>query len=267
MERARSLETFLRAPVGRWILAAPTALVYCASSELGGCTAWGRPTRDDVERMLAAFVAYRSAAVAARVDLVLDGRGIEGADPEAFAYLLSWLGAHRADLVDRVRLQYGVINDGMIGVLLAGILPVLGETHDFRVVRDARDAFRALSAGGDAICDELEGLVAEARAVPRELRELRELLRSGSRGATIERAATSLRVSVRSLQRALAESDTTFRDEVRDARFEEARALLVEGDEKIATIARRVGVSENALTLLVRQKTGATPAELRKQHR
>src|ERR1700677_1459415 len=106
MERARSLETFLRAPVGRWILAAPTALVYCASPELGGCTAWGRPTRDDVERMLAAFVAYRSAAVAARVDLVLDARGIEGADPEAFAYLLSWLGAHRADLVDRVRLQY-----------------------------------------------------------------------------------------------------------------------------------------------------------------
>ena len=212
-------------------------------------------------------MAYRSAAVAARVDLVLDGRGIEGVDPEAFAHLLSWLGAQRADLVARIRLQYGVINDGMIGVLLAGILPVLGETHVFRVVRDARDAFRALSAHGDAICDELEGLVAQARDVPRELRELRDLLRSGSRGATIERAATSLRVSVRSLQRALAESDTTFRDEVRDARFEEARALLVSGDEKISTIARRMGVSENALTQLVRHKTGVTPAELRKQHR
>jgi AraC-like DNA-binding protein len=267
MERARSLETFLRAPVGRWILASPVAIVFCASPELGGCIAWGRPTRDDVERLLAAFAVYQSAAVAARVDLVLDGRGIEGVDPEAMAHLLSWLGAHRTGLVDRVRLQYGVIHDGLIGLLLAGILPAVGETHVFRVVRDPRDAFRALSAQGDAICDELEGLVAQARAVPRELRELRDLLRSGSRGATIERAAASLRVSVRSLQRALAESDTTFRDEVRDARFEEARALLVGGDEKISTIARRVGVSENALIQLVRLKTGVTPAELRKQHR
>jgi AraC-like DNA-binding protein len=212
-------------------------------------------------------VAYRSTGVAPRVDIVLDGRGIEGVDPEALAFLLSWLGAERASLVDRIRLQYGVIHDGMVGLLLAGILPTVGETHDFRVVRDPREAFRALSAQGDAICRELEGLVAQARAVPRELRELRELLRSGSRGATIERAAASLRVSVRSLQRALAESDTTFRDEVRDARFEEARALLVGGDEKVSAIAHRVGVSENALTQLVRLKAGVTPAELRKQHR
>jgi len=267
MERARSHQTFLRAPVGRWLLASPVTLVFCASPELAGCIVWGRPTRDDVERLLAAFMAYRNAAIAARVDVVLDGRGVEGVDPDALAYLLSWLGAHRAELVDRIRLQYGVIHDGMIGVLLAGILPVLGETHVFRVVRDARDAFGALSTDGGAICAELEALVAQARAVPRELRELRELLRSGSRGTTIEKAATSLRVSVRSLQRALAESDTTFRDEVRDARFAEIQGLLVGGDEKVATIARRVGISENALTRLVRDRTGVTPAELRRKHR
>ena len=267
MELARSIEAFLRAPVGRWLLASPATLVFCATPELGGCIAWGRPTRDDVERMFAALVAYRSAGVARRFVVVLDGRAIDGIDPHGLAYLLSWLRAHRAELVDRIRVQYGVIDEGLIGVLLAGILPVLGETHVFRVVRDPRDAFRALSANGDALCDELTALVADARATPRVLRGLRELLRSGSRGATIEQAAVSMSVSVRSLQRALAESGTTFRDEVRDARFAEIQALLVGGDEKVATIARRAGVSENALTQLVRDKTGMTPAELRKKHR
>src|SRR6185312_13971729 len=115
MERAPSLETFLRSPVGRWIPASPTAIVYCVSPELCGCIAWGRPTRDEVGRLLATFMAHRSPAVAPRFDVVLDGRGIEGADPEAFAHLLSWLATHRAELADRIRLQYGVINDGMIG--------------------------------------------------------------------------------------------------------------------------------------------------------
>jgi AraC-like DNA-binding protein len=270
MERARSADAFVRAPVGRWILASPTTLVFAASPELVGCFAWGRPAREDIEGMLAMFLALRSATVARSFDVVLDGSGIEGVDPAALACLLGWLTSHRAELVDRIRVQYGVIHDGMIGVLLAGILPVLGETHAFRVVRDPGEAFRALSTDGDAIFRELEALVTHARSTVPELRALRELLRSsasGSRGATIERAATTLGVSVRSLQRGLAESGTTFRDEVRDARFEEVQALLVGSDDKVATIARRAGISENALTQLVREKSGVTPAELRKRHR
>jgi AraC-like DNA-binding protein len=242
-------------------------VVYCASPVLLGCTAWGRPAVDDVERMLAAFEGYKSASVAHRFDVVLDGRAIEGVDPDALSVLLSWLAARRAELLDRLRVQYGVIADGMTGLLLSGILPMLGETHPFRVVRDTREALCALSTDGDAICDELDRVVAQARDTPKALRELRDLLRSGSRGATIERAARSLNVSVRSLQRTLAESGTTFRDEVRDARFAEVQALLVGSDDKVAAVARRVGVSENALTQLVREKTGVTPAELRKQHR
>jgi AraC-like DNA-binding protein len=267
MERAVSFDAFAINPVGRWILSSPTMLVFCASPVLAGCVAWGRPTPDDVSRTVAAFDAYKSAFVAHRFDVVLDGRAIDGIDPDALAVLLTWLGARRTELLDRLRVQYGVIADGMTGLLLSGILPMLGETHPFRVVRDTREALRALSTDGNAICDELDRLVGQARATPWELRELRELLRSGSRGATIERAAKSLKVSVRSLQRALAESGTTFRDEVRDARFAEVQALLVGGDDKVAAVARRVGVSENALTQLVREKAGVTPAELRKQHR
>jgi AraC-like DNA-binding protein len=267
VERSPSIAAFLRDPVGRWVLASPTALVFCVSRELGGCTAWGRPTRDDIDRMLGAFLAYRSAPLARRVDLVLDGRAIEGIDPDALAHLISWLGEQRTELLLRVRVQYGVIAEGMTGVLLAGILPVLGATHDFHVVRAPREAFRALSPDGDAICDEVETLVAHARETPRAVRELRDHLRSVSPGTSIENAARALHVSVRSLQRALSDSGTTFRDEVRDARFAEAQALLLGGDEKIATIARRVGLSENALTQLARDKTGLTPAELRKKHR
>jgi AraC-like DNA-binding protein len=267
VERSISVRAFLRDPVGRWVVAAPTMVVFCPARDLCGCTAWGRPSREDTARLLEVFGAFRHPSVAARFDLVLDGRAIEGVDPDALQALIAWLDACKSELAARVRVQYGVIADTLAGVTLAGILPVLGDTHAFRVVRDPRDAFRDLSPTGEAVADEVDAAVAVARGAPRELRELRDLLHARAGGATIQSAARALGVSVRTLQRLLREKGTTFRDEVRDARFDAARELLVHGDDKVAAIARRVGLSENALARLVRDRTGATPAELRKRHR
>ncbi len=260
------MSAFLRDPVGSWLVASPTAVVFCAASDLCGCTAWGRPSRADVERLLEVFGGFRHPKLAARFDVILDGRAIEGVDPDALQLLIAWLDERKTELAARVRVQYGVIADTLVGVTLAGILPVLGETHDYRVVRDPREAFRDLSPAWEALADEVDAAVAQARGAPRELRELRDLLRARA-AATIETAARALGVSVRTLQRVLQEGGTTFRDEVRDARFGAARELLVHGDDKVAAIARRVGLSENALARLVREKTGVTPAELRKRHR
>jgi AraC-like DNA-binding protein len=267
VERSISVRAFLRDPVGRWVVASPTMIVFCAAKDLCGCTAWGRPSREDTARLLEVFGGFRHPSIAPRFDVVLDGRAIEGIDPEALQALIAWLDACKSELAARVRVQYGVIADSLVGVTLAGILPVLGDTHAFRVVHDPKDAFRALSPAGEAIAEEVYAAVGVARGTPRELRELRDLLHARAGGATIQSAARALRVSVRTLQRLLRERGTTFRDEVRDARFDAARELLVHGDAKVAAIAGRVGLSENALARLVRDKTGATPAELRKRHR
>src|SRR5207253_1761655 len=81
MERAPTVESFLRDPLGRWVVPAPTAIVFCAHAELGGSIAWGRPTREDTERLLAVYEALHHPGIAERFDVVLDGRSIEGVDP------------------------------------------------------------------------------------------------------------------------------------------------------------------------------------------
>lgn len=267
MEQSPSVDQFLGDPVGRWVVASSTSVVFCAAPDLAGCVTWGRPTREETAAILRALDGVFHPSLAPRVDIILNGRDIEGIDPDALRTLLDWLVERKARLASRVRLQFGVIADGLVGVTLAGILPVLGEHHEFRVVRDAREAFRALSPAGDALCDEVEGIVATARGAPREIRELRDFLRSRATEATLEVAARALALSERTLQRILKDHGTTFTSELRDARFAVAYERLVQSDEKMIAVAARVGLSENALTQLVREKTGVTPAELRKRSR
>jgi hypothetical protein len=195
MERSPSVDQFLRSPVGRWVVPSPTSVVFCAAPDLAGGVTWGRPTREDTEAVLRAFEGMFHPSLASRIDIVLNGRDIEGIDPDALRLLMAWLLERRARIASRVRLQFGVVGDGVVGVTLAGILPVLGEHHEFRVVRDAREAFRALSPTGDALFDEVEGATALARGAPRELRELRDFLRARATEATLETAARALAVS------------------------------------------------------------------------
>ncbi len=266
VRRAATVESFLAEPVGHWVVPAPTAIVFCATPELSGSVTWGRPTREDSERTLAAYEAYLHPSIADRFDVMLDGRGIESVDPEALGCLLEWLGSRREVLTRRVRQQVGVIADTLTGVTLAGILPTLGQTHSFQVTRDRRAALAAIG-GDDALCDEVDAAVALVRSEPPPLRELRDLLRADAREASIDSVARALAISVRTLQRVLHESGTSFSDELREARFSLARELLTESDVKIAALARQLGLSENALTKLVRDRTGLTPMELRRRSR
>jgi AraC-like DNA-binding protein len=267
MERSPAVDHFLRNPIGRWVVSSSTSVVFCAAPNLAGGVIWGRPTREEAEAVLRGFDGVFHPSLASQIDIVLNGRDIEGVDPDALRLLLEWLLERRARLASRVRLQFGVIGDGLVGVTLAGILPVLGQHHEFRVVRDAREAFRALSPAGDALCDEIDAIVALARGAPRELRELRDFLRAHATEATLDIAARALAVSERTLQRVLKDHGTTFTNELRDARFTVAYERLIHSDEKMISVAGRVGLSENALTQLVREKTGVTPAELRRRSR
>src|ERR1700689_1313339 len=82
--------------------------------------------------------------------------------------------------------------------------------------------------------------------------------------ATIDDAAKTLSMSPRSLQRVLQQHGTSFHDEQTNARFAFAQTLLGAGDEKVASVARRIGCSERTLTTLFKERTGLTPSDWRK---
>jgi AraC-like DNA-binding protein len=265
--RAGSIEDFLREPFGRWVSSSATALVWCATPALCGALAWGRPTVEHAGALVSAFGGFQHPRMAERFDVVLDGSRLEGLDPDALTVLVSWLAEHRAELAARVRMQYSVRHEGLVGLTLTGILPVLGETHAFSLVDDLGETVAKLAPQEVGLADALQAALATMRDAPAELGALRDLLRSHRGAATLAEAARALAMSERALQRLLHGTGTSFRDEVRAARYAAAEALLVQGDDKVSVVARRVGLSENALSQLVRDLAGCTPAELRRRHR
>jgi AraC-like DNA-binding protein len=258
------LEAFIADPTDRWI-ALGSSVVWCASPSLGGSATWGRPNASHVVDVIRCYEALWSKALAERVDVILDARRTEGVDPDALATIVSWVLENRERIAKRIRVQIGVIPSGVHGITLAGILPALGETHAFRVERESIEAFRALAgADGDRLSEEVDALVREASGVSPELAALRDLVRERHASLTVEEAARALKSSTRSLQRILQTHGTSFQDEVRSARFERASELLRSTDDKVTTIAARVGITEGALTQLFRERTGSTPTEFRK---
>ena len=86
--------------------------------------------------------------------------------------------------------------------------------------------------------------------------------------ARLSRGARRLGRSERSLQRDLQQAGTTFRGELEAARVELARALLVDTDLKIDSVARKVGCASAAhFATLFRRVAGETPSAYRERHR
>jgi transcriptional regulator GlxA family with amidase domain len=86
--------------------------------------------------------------------------------------------------------------------------------------------------------------------------------------ASVERCATALAVSVRTLQRELTRAGTSFSDELRRARVAAAGELLRLADTKLEAIAARVGFGSSArMNEALRRELGVTARELRDRAR
>jgi transcriptional regulator GlxA family with amidase domain len=86
--------------------------------------------------------------------------------------------------------------------------------------------------------------------------------------AALQDAASELRISVRTLQRALSDAGSSFRRELARARVERAATLLAMTDDKVAAIARRVGcASTSHLWVLFRRFGLGSPIEYRQKLR
>jgi AraC-like DNA-binding protein len=203
----------------------------------------------------------------ARFDVVLDASAVVRVDAEMLESIVRWLGPHRAALIERVGLQASVAPRGLMGYVLTGILPLLGTSHPFRMFPSLHAAFADVAGNdGPSLAAELSRIALEAQGVDPTLSRLRDLLRDRRGDTDIHAAASQLAVSSRTLQRLLAASGTSFKDEQIEARLTIASELLAQGGAKIADVAGRVRVSERTLTTLFRSRRGCTPTEFRRAH-
>jgi AraC-like DNA-binding protein len=256
-------ESFAQSPAGRFTVTG-SSFVWCASPSLCGTFLWGQQTESETRGILQLFDRY-DLHMAGRFDVVLDSRGVERVDPRLLAILFSWLVAHREPLTVRIGLQVNVLRQGPIGFLLAGLLPVVGQTHPVRIFTNPADAFRSVDNDtGLALAAEVDAIAERVRGVSPELRAMRAFL-EGRAKSSLREASRALGTSPRSLQRVLTRHGTSFHQEMSEARFTLAKEILRHSDQKLAAISARVGISERSLTLLFKAKTGLTPAEWRKQ--
>ncbi|MEV0761153.1 AraC family transcriptional regulator ligand-binding domain-containing protein [Nocardia sp. NPDC050435] len=109
-------------------------------------------------------------------------------------------------------------------------------------------------------------VLASARPLPSPLEAFRIALAAAIEAGdpTLAGVARRLAMSPRSVQRHLAEHDTTWRHEYDSVRYEQAKALLATGDLTTATIADRLGFTDDrALRKAFRRWSGASMSELR----
>ena len=257
-------DVFLTLPVGRYTVS-NSCIVWCASRSLCGLAFWGRPLADELLKIASIVEAYPD-QMAPTFDVIVDGRQVEALDGEALSVQMAWLWRHGAALLQHANI-WSIVAEGTAVARLAQLMPDLGGKFAFRVTTDAPAAFRAVRGeDGAALSLEIDAIAATARGLPRELHRVRALL-ARRMDATIDDAARELGLSTRSLQRSLSNQQTSFQKELVAIRLATACELLLTTDLKIAAIGARLCISERAVALLFRAKTGLSPLAWRAKQR
>ena len=267
MRRAATIDDFVGDPVGRFSLGA-THIVWCHSPTLRTAH-WGKPTETQAGELVR------------RLDLSIDtraGLGLRRVHGHARHGVVRLVGVQRgvglrADAARRVGAAdlaaTLIVPRGVVGVFVAGLMPLLEFDDLLRFFTSVAEAVEWL--GRDemmAVLDSVGPLVEEARGVAPLLRSLREYLERSLSNANVKEAAHSLGLSPRSLQREMREEGTHFTIELMNARVRAACTMLEHSDEKIESIARRVGcTSSSQLSGLFRRQVGETPARYRSRRR
>jgi transcriptional regulator GlxA family with amidase domain len=162
---------------------------------------------------------------------------------------------------------------GVEGAAIAGAFEVLRRPYPVRVFATAAEGYTWLATehgtpswpADAAVLAELQG---EASNTPRLIGELRVLVERNLVGLPVGEAAKRLGVSERTLQRKLGEHDTTYQDEVADARLRAAKQLLATTDTPITNIALTVGfASLQHFSALFHKRESMSPSDYRRRAR
>jgi AraC-like DNA-binding protein len=259
-----TVEELATAPVGRYVAGVSFAH-FCASHRLWGVILWGQPTIDDARELGRSLVLELAPPAQPHVSII-DGTRLAGTDPLAFRAADAYLRHHAAKLAAYVERVALVRPAGLEGAVMAGAFDVVARPYPVEVFADAGAACAWLGmAGQQGIIDRIH---AEVTGTPHDVGRLRAVLEAKLDGITIERAARTLGISERSLQRKLADAGTTFKAELAGARVRVAQRLLRETDTPLTEIAFEVGSpSLQSFSALFRRHAGETPSTYRARWR
>lgn len=267
MRATYELADYLAAPRGSALIG-PTFIVWWRSAALNGIVFWGRPEEKQVEAVTRALDAELGADVTRHASLI-DARRVDAVDLAAFNRLSSYV-RRRGETFARLITKQALLRpEGFAGAAVAGFYAILEPRYPVSVFTNPDDALAWLDVAREAaLIEELEQLVASARADSPLLASLREYLQRQPSGATLHSVAAELGVSARSLQRKLREANTSFRREEREAQVRAARALLLDTELDVKQVASVVGcASVQHFTTLFRKWTGETPSRWRTARR
>jgi AraC-like DNA-binding protein len=264
MQRAPTIEDFVADPVGRFSVGV-THVVWCASPSLCGTVHWGRPTAASAGELVRRLAFTGHAALAGGCDGFIDAGAVEAFEWPAFAVLAELARERVPEWGRRLRRHAVVVPPGVVGAIVAGLLPLVGSTHPLRFFGVTAEALAWLARPElTAAIAELGPIVDEARGTAPLIRRLRDYLERLLPQANIVAAAQALAVSPRTLQRELTAHGTHFTAELMQARLRAARTLLETSDDKIESIAVRVGCgSSSRLSRLFSRFVGETPGRYR----
>ncbi|KYF71075.1 hypothetical protein BE17_19035 [Sorangium cellulosum] len=267
LKSASSIEELLAEPAGKYFVD-PTFVFWFPERTFHGFSLWGRPSADDVERLNRLNDAVLTPQGGGHVSLV-DLRGLEGADPRAFASMAAYLSARWQPFREVVIRQALVRPSGFAGAVVSGFYEVLKPSFPVAVFDTVGEALAWLGRGDrEALVERLCGLRDQAGGAAGVLASLRRLLCASPCRPALAEAARALHLSERSLQRHLGRAGTTFQAEVNAARVRVAQGRMLAGDDSLTAIAIDVGcASAQHFSAMFRKATGQSPSEWRARAR
>jgi AraC-like DNA-binding protein len=267
VEPAKSVSDFVRAPTDRYV-AGRTWLAFCGPEGIAGFVLWGSSTVDDIADLLSALPVEGSPLAEPRARLV-DIRRLGATEPASFASFVDHFVKHHERLATSVRRAAVVRAPGIGAALAAGFNAVAPMPYPVEFFTEASAGLAWLGAESAAsLALELDELWTEVSGTTRLLHDLRAHLRTDLREGTIARAAAALGMSTRSLQRRMAEQQSTFQEELLRVRVQRGEELLLGTSYPLSRIAAEVGfASARHFGVVFREATGEPPRRWRVRRR
>jgi AraC-like DNA-binding protein len=260
LRRAASLATFADAPGGQYVCG-QRAVVWSATTELMGAAAWDEPQPGDIDFLVTAWDSI-SRAQRVAFDKILDFRAVTRVEEPTFAQLVRHAAARQRQ-PSLLRRQVVVAAPHVVAALAHGFWHLVPARHACVVVEDVEAGLAWLGQPA-----ERAALVTQVLTAARDaslLTRLRGWLALHLERPSVTTAASALGVSPRTLQRNLANAETSFRAELQAARFQVAQELLERSQVKIEAIALQVGWrSASSFVRAFRERFGVTPGAWRR---
>ncbi|MEO8801215.1 MAG: helix-turn-helix transcriptional regulator [Polyangiaceae bacterium] len=257
-------EEFERSPAGRYYVGR-CFVFWQQSPELDGHSIWGAP---DVES-IRLIVRFLDTGLVSPHASLLDMRAVTGVDYASFDAMYRGVRDRQDGFAKTISRQAILRPSGPVGAIILGFYNLIQVRYPVQHFTDQGDALEwmGIAKRGDVLA-ELADMRESAFGRPELIaRLLAQLTCTTGRGSP-DMIAKALGLSVRSMQRKLADLGTSFRDEVHAFRVERAKKLLLETDGSLLVVADSVGFeSVRTFTEVFGKRTGESPQSFRMRER